>query len=250
MVLGSAQASPAHASPPKAASVPDAPDWNQLNPAQQRVLKPLAQSWPSMDDSRREKWLNLANHYEKLSPADQQKMQERMTQWAQLPPKQRGEARLRFQETRQLPAQERREKWEAYQALSPEERKALAEQAKRKQQPVLLSDDVPGPREQAQQTLTKHRAGARADGIKTNEVPSSLRAGGKPTAVAPSVIKAGRGATTSLVNQRPEPPLHQQTGMPKINATSEFVDPVTLLPKKGAQGAAITPVIPSSPASR
>jgi len=243
-------APPAHATPPKTASAPDAPEWNELTPAQRQVLQPLAHSWGKMDDTRREKWISLANGYKNLSQADQQKMRDRMIQWSQLPAKQRGEARLRFQETRQLTPEERRQKWEAYQALSPEERKSLADQAKRKQDPVLLPDDVQGPREQAQQALNKRRAAARADGVKTNEVPTAVHGSATPTAVAPSVIKAGQGATTSLVNQRPQPPLHQQTGLPKINATSDFVDPVTLMPKKGAQGAGITPVSPSTPSSR
>jgi hypothetical protein len=59
-------------------------------------------------------------------------------------------------------------------------------------------------------------------------------------AVSPSLIKAGRGATTTLVSQQPAPPLHQQTGLTKIVANKGFVDPNTLLPKKGAQSAAVT----------
>jgi len=68
-----------------------------------------------------------------------------------------------------------------------------------------------------------------------------------PVAVAPSRIKAGRGATTTLVSQRPTPPLHQQTGLTKIAGNQGFVDPVTLLPRKGAQGAAMT-AVPASQA--
>ena len=33
--------------------------------------------------------------------------------------------------------------------------------------------------------------------------------------------------------------MHQQVGMPKVNAAKGSVDPVTLLPRTGAQGAAM-----------
>ena len=59
-----------------------------------------------------------------------------------------------------------------------------------------------------------------------------------PTAVAPTVVQAAPGATTTLVTRQASPPVHQQTGMPKIAATPGFVDRSTLLPKRGPQGAA------------
>ena len=46
------------------------------------------------------------------------------------------------------------------------------------------------------------------------------------------------GATTTLITKRPTPPSHQQTGLPKIAATPEFVNKATLLPQRGPQGAA------------
>jgi len=38
--------------------------------------------------------------------------------------------------------------------------------------------------------------------------------------------------------------------MPKINSAGSFVDPVTLMPRKGAQGAAITQPEPRSDKKR
>jgi hypothetical protein len=55
-------------------------------------------------------------------------------------------------------------------------------------------------------------------------------------------VQAGPGATTTLVTRRPTPPAHQQTGLPKIAATPEFVNKSTLLPQRGPQGAAVRPV--------
>ena len=66
--------------------------------------------------------------------------------------------------------------------------------------------------------------------------------------VAPTVVQARPGATTTLISKVPAPPMHQQTGMPKIAATPEFVDKTTLLPRRGPQGAA-TRSAAASPAS-
>ena len=59
-----------------------------------------------------------------------------------------------------------------------------------------------------------------------------------PKPVAPTVVQAQPGATTTLISKRPAPPAHQQTGLPKIAATPGFVDKSTLLPQRGPQGAA------------
>jgi len=190
----------------------------------------------------------MANRFDRLSPAERLRVQERMDQWAKLPAQQRGEARLRFQQTRQLGADERQRKWAAYQALSPEDRQDLTRQAERKAKPVFLSNSAVGPREAKQAYTTKRRAHADASPNKSNMVPNAAPGAASPrTAIRPAIVKAGTGATTSLVNQRPNPPMHQQTGLPKIAATNGFVDPVTLLPRKGAQGAAMAPPPPERP---
>lgn len=215
-------------------------DWRGLTPAQKKALAPLEHHWAAMDESGRDKWINVAKRFDKLSPAEQQRVQERMSQWAKLPPQERGEARLRFQQTRQLTADERQQKWAAYQALPAEDREDLARQARRKAQPVFLADNMVGPREQKQAYATKRNAAQTGSDKKSNVVPNALNAAAPPlTVVRPTMVKAGPGATTNLVTQRPTPPLHQQTGLPKIAATKGFVDPVTLLPKKGAQSAAM-----------
>ena len=218
--------------------------WQELTPAQKKVLQPLAPHWRTMDLSSREKWLNVANRFDKLGPAERQRVQERMDQWAKLPAQQRGEARLRFQQTRQLTPDERQRKWAAYQALSPEDRQDLTRQAERRAKPVFLSNSAVGPREAKQAYAAKRPARPDVSPQKSNVVPNpsaSLGPASGRIAVRPAMVKAGTGATTSLVNQRPTPPMHQQTGLPKIAATKGFVDPVTLLPIKGAQGAAMAP---------
>lgn len=228
----------------------DNPAWASLSKDQQTALQPLAAQWNTLEAGSKDKWLNVASRYQQLTPQDQTRMQERMTQWAKLPPKARGEARLRFQQTRQVSAQERQEKWAAYQALPPDDRKALAQKAQRKQKPVFLADDMAGPREQGQ-VFSGRTPSAKMLEKKSNVVPATLSSAPRQTATAATLIKASRGATTTLINEQPTPPQHQQTGLPKIAATKGFVDPNTLLPKKGPQGAAMAtpPSAPASPAA-
>ena len=222
-------------------------DWQALSPSQREVLLPLAAQWQQMDETAREKWMNVADRYKGLSTAEQGRVRERMAQWSRLPAQTRGEARLRFQQSRQLPPDERQRKWDAYQALPPETREALSRSAQRQARPVELPRDMVGPREAHQHYTTQQRGDLVRSNQKSNVAPSApVHAKPAPQVVAPAVIKAGPGATTRLLTQPPSPPPHQQAGMPKINSADPFVDPVTLLPRKGVQGATIKPTEPGS----
>lgn len=214
----------------------NAPEWQALSAPQQRVLAPLAAQWASLDDTSRGKWAAVARRYPQLSLQEQSRIDRRLARWAQMDPIQRGEARARYQQSQGLSAQERQRRWEAYQALPLQEREDLARQAQRRGQPVILSDHVAGPREAVPEDQW-HPPPAR-DERKTNVVPAvppSPRVSGR--VVTPSTVKAPRGATTRLITEPASPALHQHTGLPKIAATDGFVDPVTLLPRKGAQSA-------------
>lgn len=215
--------------------------WQSLSPSQRRALTPLAAQWPQLDETSREKWITVASRFDQLSPPEQARMQERMTQWAALPAHQRGEARLRFQQSRQLPSSERQQKWAAYQALPDEDKRELGRQAQRRTRPVLLPDSMPGPREPGQLYATKRAVTTAATSPKkSNVVPNAVTPPvSQQTVVSPTLVKAGTGATTNLVTRTPTPPKHQQAGMTKITTGKTFVDPVTLLPRAGAQGAAM-----------
>lgn len=218
-------------------------DWSQLSAAQRKALAPLASQWATLAPSSRVKWVEVARRFHQLSPSEQARLQERMASWAALPSDQRGEARLRYQQSRQLPADQRQQKWEAYQALSAEEKQDLSRQAQRRSKPVILPDRIPGPREPAQAFAHKRAPNASGSAAKSNVVPNAMTAGVRqPTVVAPTMVKAGSGATTNLVTRQPSPPMHQQVGLPKVNAAKGSVDPVTLLPRTGAQGAAMASV--------
>jgi hypothetical protein len=191
--------------------------WNKLNPAQRTVLARLERDWNTITPGQQQKWVEVANRFPALPPDERARVQQRMTEWSRLTPQERASARLNFQEARQLSPQERQRQWEAYSALPADQRRALAERADRQRPAVPTA-----------------RTGAA--GEKSSLVRAPAQAPARP--VGPAVVQRGSGATTNLVSKPATPPLHQQAGLPKVVATPGFVDSATLLPQRGAQGAA------------
>jgi len=108
---------------------PVGPTWAELTPAQQQSLQPLVTQWPGMSEAHKRKWLALSQNYPKLPATEQAKLHSRMTEWAALSPQQRVQARLNFADTKRIAPQDKKAKWEAYQSLSPEEKRRLAARA-------------------------------------------------------------------------------------------------------------------------
>ncbi len=204
------------------------PAWASLTHGQQAALAPLQRDWASIDLQRKQKWLEVAGRFPAMSSAERQRVQERMAEWARMTPVERTRARLQFQETRQFSPEDRQARWDAYRALADDERAALAQRAK--------------PAAKAASSVDPRAADASA---KRNLVPPARQATVKP--VAPTVVQAKPGATTSLMSTRAAPPAHQQPGLPKIAATEGFVNPNTLLPRRGPQGAAVSAAAASDP---
>ena len=117
--------------PAKASPVlrPAATQWAQLTAAQQAALKPLETQWDGLSDAQKRKWLALSRNYANLSPEEQATLHARMTGWVVLSPRERAQARLNFAEVKRLAPSERKTQWEAYQALSEEEKRQLAAKA-------------------------------------------------------------------------------------------------------------------------
>lgn len=103
--------------------------WSELTPAQQQALRPLAANWGSISEAQKRKWIALSQNYPKLPAPEQAKLHSRMTEWVALSPQQRSQARLNFAETKKLTPDDKKAKWQAYQALSPEEKHKLAKSA-------------------------------------------------------------------------------------------------------------------------
>lgn len=219
------------------ASIEGAPTWASLTPAQQQALAPLQREWSTIDGTRKQKWLEVAAKFPRMPADERKRVQERMAEWARLTPNERAGARLQFQEAKRVPAEERQAKWQAYQALSPQERASLAQRAK-------------PPAKAASGTGDKPRVTAAPDATAKRNVVVSTGVNPPTRVVAPTVVQAKPGATTTSIAKRASPPLHHQAGLPKIAATPGFVDPATLLPRRGPQGAGARAAASADPAEQ
>jgi hypothetical protein len=207
------------------------PTWASLTPAQQLALSPLKPSWDSNDVARKRKWIEVADRFPRMPAEERQRVQERMASWAAMSPNERAQARVQFQETRRIGAEERQARWQAYQALPEAERKRLAHSA--------ATPAKAEPRVGAAAARTES-SGAKRNLVATTPSP-------QPRSVAATVVQAKPGASTTTVAATAKPPLHHQPGLPKIVATPTFVDPQTLLPRRGPQAAAMRTAASSDP---
>jgi hypothetical protein len=192
--------------------------WNNLNPSQRGVLAPLERDWSTISPAQQQKWAEVANRFPALPGEERNRIQRRLADWSRLTPQERASARLNYQEARQLSPQARQQQWDAYRALPADQRRALAENA-----------DYAQPAKRAPRNDQA--------GVKSSVVRSPAPVPAQP--VGPTVVRRGVGASTNLVSKPATPPLHQQAGLPKVAATPGFVDSATLLPQRGAQGAAV-----------
>ena len=108
------------------------PAWKDLTPAQQEALQPLAPHWAWLSEERKRKWLVISKNYQTLPADEQAKMHRRMSKWVTLSQQQRTQARRNFKEIKALTPAQKTAEWEAYQALSAEEKRKLAAQARSK----------------------------------------------------------------------------------------------------------------------
>ncbi|MEX8495605.1 DUF3106 domain-containing protein [Sphaerotilus sp.] len=202
----------------------------ELSASEHQALQPLQSQWNGIDSLRKQKWRDVANRYASLPVVQQERLHERMVEWATMSPAQRNAARINFEELRKVPATERQTRWEAYQSLPAEERQALVTQAGNRP----LAASAAQISAAARKTLA---AGSVQPQSNTGVTPQAV----KPLSVAPGTVQAGVGASTRPISKLPTPPRHQQSGMPKISGTPEFIQSETLLPQRGPQGAGATP---------
>ncbi len=204
--------------------------WSSLSPQYRTALAPLQPQWASLSSSTKEKWVGVAKRMASMERPERERIQERMADWARLTPVERGQARLHFQEARQVSAEVRSEQWKRYNELSADEKRQLAARAV----PPSATSSVSTPVRGARATFFVNDQAATSK-INTTPAPTAL-----PKRIAPSVLQAQPGATTTLISSRPQPPAHQPAGMPKIAA-------VPALPR--ASAALVTPPATPEPSS-
>lgn len=113
--------------------------WEGLKPTQQTILEPLESDWDYMLPESRKKWIQVANLYPKMSAADQQRLQSRMASWSKLSQKDRRLARENYLSSLKFPNEKKAEAWSAYQKLSDEQKKKLAQAEVNKKKPGASS---------------------------------------------------------------------------------------------------------------
>ena len=109
------------------AQPPTSSAWRQLTPMQRQALAPLGAQWSALTAQQQSKWLTISKNFTQLPVADQVTMHSRMADWVDLSPQQRNLARLNFNQMQSLPKEDKKAKWEAYQALSAEEKRLLSQ---------------------------------------------------------------------------------------------------------------------------
>jgi hypothetical protein len=86
-----------------------------------------------LGETSKRKWIALSVNFQSMAPAEQLKLHARMNEWVAFSQQERMQARLNFTQSKQLPQSHKTATWEAYQALSPEEKTRLAQVEKDKQ---------------------------------------------------------------------------------------------------------------------
>lgn len=130
MVAATAQTYPAPQKPainshPSGPQTPSA-SWQQLTPRQKQALAPLGVQWATLTAQQQSKWLTISQNFFQLSAVEQSTMHARMADWVALSPEQRNVARFNFNSLQNLPKEDKKAKWEAYQALSADEKRQLS----------------------------------------------------------------------------------------------------------------------------
>ncbi|KQV60360.1 hypothetical protein ASC95_02530 [Pelomonas sp. Root1217] len=205
---------------PAALSVPPA-TWSGLTPKQQTLLAPLEREWSEISDTQRSKWLSATPTLATMSGEEIKRVHDRIRDWTFLSGSERLNARISFQVTRQLTPEQRQARWEAYQALPADERKALAEKAMARRQALAEA-----PARAAAPSPTKPKFSAAPP-------PPRLTS---PTLVTSTLVQAKPGATTVLIT-RDLARLRGQAIAPSKAVDLKLLDPRTLLPLKPASPA-------------
>ena len=158
----------------------EGPGWETLNTPQKLALYPLAERWATMGEVQKRRWLALAGGFHQLPESEQARLHDRMTAWASLSAQQRIQARINFAATQNLHVDDKRSQWNAYQALSDEEKMRLAARAAAKPHGAATSIQPAAPKK-----LTRVPAATTAPGNLANPPKIAPASGATARIAAP-----------------------------------------------------------------
>ena len=222
---------------PAAPQVETGPGWETLTTAQKLALYPLAERWALISEAQKRRWLALAATFSSLPEEEQAKFHDRMTDWANLSAQQRTQARLNYAVTNRLAPDDKRAQWEAYQALSDEEKRALAARAAPKPKGAATALHPVSPKKLAQVP-----AATQANPSRPNipKIPPVLDLGApriaapvapSPTAPAASGAAPQNPASAAVVETAPiSAPVAVPAALPPLGAASAEVPPQPVTP--------------------
>ena len=165
LAIGPVNQAVAQTKQPAPASVPKhSGNWDDLSAVQQKILAPLEEDWSYLSKERRQKWIQVANLYPKMKRVDQERLQSRMNEWSKLSQKDRRIARDNYLSSLRFPAEEKASAWQAYQQLSPEDKKKLAAKEDNKKKPTAASAPTLQNRPNPTPTVTPAAAPNKDDG--------------------------------------------------------------------------------------
>jgi hypothetical protein len=160
--------------------------WLSLTVIEQTALAPLAKHWNDLSEGQKRKWLAISKTFPSMAQPEQEKLHSRMVEWAALSPKDRELARLNFAQTKSVAKSDRAANWEAYQALSPDERKKLAEDAKVKPVGAAVAVKPVAPEKLATVPVTRHTPEPERTAAAAQRPLNRVTLLPQPTASAPS----------------------------------------------------------------
>lgn len=111
---------------PRARPLYSGPGWGVMTRNQKLALYPLAERWDYMTETQKRRWLALADTFGSMPEEEQRRLHERMVSWSGLTAQQRSQARLNFAAAHAMSPPDIEAQWEAYQALSGEQKTRLA----------------------------------------------------------------------------------------------------------------------------
>lgn len=218
---------------------PAGPGWEVLSTPQKLALYPLAERWALLSEVQKRRWLALAQTFPTLPEQEQEKMHDRMTEWASLSAQQRNQARLNYADSNRLARDNKLAQWQAYQALSDEEKRRLAARAAPKPQGAATALKPVSPRK-----LAQIPAAASVNPNRPNQpkIPPIQNLSPRVATPVPPVPTAGAGNHGS-------PAPFSAIVVETSPVTVPVAVPTTLppLPVTPATGDHVTPAVPDTP---